>query len=702
MMKTNSVKLLVFVAFGSVLLGAFLALLLSIWLGLSQPIAILIVIAFLLFGVGFVLGPMLRFDLSSAARMAEDVQVIIDANPAHRLSVTDLPEHLRPLAEAVNALAEHYQQTVSAQEGQIEQAADRLQDEKDKLAALIEELTEGIVVCNMQGRILLFNSRASALLSHDIAKTSGDGPVGFVGLGRSIFGVMDRDVLVNAAKSIMYRFEQNGGYQPTQLVIVAANGNMLRVRLIPIVHQQQELDGFILSLDDVNRLSEASRHQYQQIESTVKTVQASLAEIQTTAGQMTQTPAAQLSRLQDAIISQAASLNRQLEQMANQHAASLNLFDWRMDEILGSDLLWAIRQAAEDQLNLTPTTKSPEAPVWLRADSSLLVQLMIHLMQRLKDEFKLAQIDLTLTPNDSVAALELSWSGRQAPLPKIQSWQNETFSTPVTAIPVSPAQVAEVHGGQIQWQADEVSDRACMKLLLPTTSPKPVQVKQVSHGSRPEFYDFDLFHQIDESAELAQRPLAELTFTVFDTETTGLHPAKGDEITSVSGIRIVNKRLLHQETFDQLVDPQRPLPRQSIEITGITPEMVAGQPTIEQVLPQFYYFAEDTVLAAHNAAFDMRCFELKEEQTGVKFTQPVVDTLLLSAVLHPDFNDHSLEAIADRFGLNIIGRHSSLGDSIVTGEVLLKLIPLLAEKGIVTLGQALHEAQKSYLARLKY
>lgn len=701
-MKTNPLTLLTLFGFGGVLLGALLALALVSLLGPGQPIAIIIVIAFLLFGVAFVLGPMLRFNLAASARMAEDVQMITNANPAHRLSVMELPGRLRPLAEAVNGLAEQFQQTAAAQEGQIEQAADRLQAEKDKLAALIGELTEGVVVCNMQGRILLFNSRASALLGHDMANTSSDGPVGFVGLGRSIFGLMDRDVLVNAAKSIKYRFEQSGGYQPTQLVIVAANGNMLRVRLIPIINQQQELNGFILSLDDVNRLGEASRHQYQQIDSIVQTVQASLAEIQTTTGQMTQTPAGELSRLQEAIITQTVNLNRQLEQTANEQAADLNLFDWRTEEILGSDLLWAIRQAAEDQLNLTATTQSPAEPVWLRADSALLVQIMVHLMQRLKDKFNLTQTDLALTPNGSFATLELAWSGRQVPLSQIQPWQNETFSTPVTVIPVSPKQVVEIHGGQVQWQVDEVTDRASLKLLLPTTPPKPTEVRQVSYGSRPEFYDFDLFQQFAESAELAERPLAELSFTVFDTETTGLRPAEGDEITSVSGIRIVNGRLLHQETFDQLVDPQRPLPPKSIEITGITPDMVAGQPTIERVLPAFYAFAEDTVLAAHNAAFDMRCFELKAKQTGVKFTQPVVDTLLLSAVVHPHYNDHSLEAIADRFGLNIIGRHSSLGDSIVTGEVLLKLIPLLAEKGIVTLGQALQEAQKSYLARLKY
>ena len=150
------------------------------------------------------------------------------------------------------------------------------------------------------------------------------------------------------------------------------------------------------------------------------------------------------------------------------------------------------------------------------------------------------------------------------------------------------------------------------------------------------------------------------------------------------------------------MDPRRPIPAHTIPIHGINPEMVKGQPTIGQVLPAFHTFAQDTVLVAHNAAFDMRCLQVKEKATGIVFDHPVLDTLLLSAVLHPNQESHRLEAIAERFNVTVIGRHTALGDSIVTAEVFLKLIPLLAEKGILTLRQAREEAQKTFHARLKY
>ena len=86
----------------------------------------------------------------------------------------------------------------------------------------------------------------------------------------------------------------------------------------------------------------------------------------------------------------------------------------------------------------------------------------------------------------------------------------------------------------------------------------------------------------------------------------------------------------------------------------------------------------------------------------MRFTQPVLDTLLLSAVVHPHQSDHSLEGIAQRLGVNVVGRHTALGDAMVTGEIFLKLLPLLAERGIATLGQALEASRETYYVRLQY
>lgn len=229
----------------------------------------------------------------------------------------------------------------------------------------------------------------------------------------------------------------------------------------------------------------------------------------------------------------------------------------------------------------------------------------------------------------------------------------------------------------------------------------PPAGRTLTRESRPTFYEFDLFHQ-QAPAELGEQPLRRLTCVAFDTETTGLDPAAGDEIVQIGAVRIVNGKLIREEMIDQLIDPRRPIPVASAAIHGITEQMVAGQPTIDQVLPHFRHFVEGAVLVAHNAAFDMRCLQQKEPRTGVKFDNPVLDTLLLSSILHPHQESHSLDEIAARLNLTNIGRHTALGDALVTAEVLLKMIPLLEAKGIVTLNDALKASARSPYATLSY
>jgi DNA polymerase-3 subunit epsilon len=286
----------------------------------------------------------------------------------------------------------------------------------------------------------------------------------------------------------------------------------------------------------------------------------------------------------------------------------------------------------------------------------------------------------------------------------VMSWELDPMKTGTDASSLTVRDVVERHGGAFWFERERARHQAFFRLLVPLADPQDrLEAAHFVRGdSRPEYYDFDLFQTTEQTRSLDDRRLTDLAYTVFDTETTGLDPSQGDEIIQIGAARIVNGKLLHQECFDQLVDPQRPIPAASIPIHGIVPAMVAGQPTIDQVLPAFRAFVQDTVLVAHNAAFDMRFLQLKERQTGVVFDQPVLDTLLLSAVIHPSQDSHRLEAIAERFNVPVIGRHTAMGDAMVTAEIFLKLVPLLAEQGIHTLGQAREAAQKSYYARLKY
>lgn len=214
---------------------------------------------------------------------------------------------------------------------------------------------------------------------------------------------------------------------------------------------------------------------------------------------------------------------------------------------------------------------------------------------------------------------------------------------------------------------------------------------------RPLVYDFDLLDQRRGAAEMdiLDRPLRSLCFSVFDTETTGLLPHK-DDVVQLGAVRVLNGRIIDGEQINQLVDPGRPIPPASTKVHKVTDAMVRGQPDIRAVSKRFHDFSRDAVIVAHNAPFDMAFLHRQAKATGVTWDHPILDTVLLSAVLFGASERHTLDALCERLNVTIpvALRHTALGDARATAEVLVKMLPMLEARGLTTFGQVIEETRR--------
>jgi DNA polymerase-3 subunit epsilon len=636
-----------------------------------------------------------------AIKLAEDIRVIQTVNPAHRAAAAGSGE-MKRLGAAVNSFAETYRSLKQDVEIRIAEANARVEAEKNRLAALMSDLTQGVLVCNSEGRILLYNARAKQLLDEPSGEKGRIGSA-LVGLGRSIFAIMDKNLIVHALDTIKHKLMERASDPSAHLVTARGLGQLVRAKVAPILDRERNIGGFVLTLDDITRSVEVNNRRDALLASLTEGTRASLANIRAAIETMVEYPAMDdehRRRFAAVINDEAERLSTRLTRTLTEHTDTLKT-QWPLEDMLGADLLSAIRRRLESDRGVPVHVEEVDEPIWLSVDSYSVVQAMAHVVERARADLGAGEVVLNLKPEGRYARIGLSWRAAASEV-GVSEWETRLFQP--LGQGWSLAQVLERHGGEAWCMVDRSAGTTTFCMQLPTTMPAKTSSVPVLQEGRPEFYDFDLFNQPGQSPELDDRALSELSYTVFDTETTGLDPSHGDEIIAIGAARIVNGRLLRSETFDQLIDPRRSVPVESIAIHGITPDMLAGQPVIDEVLPAFARFVEDTVLVAHNAAFDMRFLQLKEARTGIRFVQPVLDTLLLSAVAHPgyDASEHKLETMAARLGVDVIGRHTALGDAIVTSELFLKLVPLLAERGIRTLKEAREASRKTLYAKLEY
>lgn len=168
-------------------------------------------------------------------------------------------------------------------------------------------------------------------------------------------------------------------------------------------------------------------------------------------------------------------------------------------------------------------------------------------------------------------------------------------------------------------------------------------------------------------------------FVAFDIETTGLS-ANDDRITEIGAVRFSGGK--PQEHFQTFVDPHRPIPREIVELTGITDRDVLGAPEEDVALARFMEFVGSLPVVAHNAEFDMGFMTACARRHGMSFSPTYIDTLVLSQSLLPDLKRFKLNLVSSRLGLPDFNHHRADDDAFACGRIMVKLTQMLAEKGV--------------------
>lgn len=643
-------------------------------------------IAFLLVAVVAVLWGYLDYAIAQPlATVVRGIQTTIHANPEHRIGIDDFHQ-LDGLPAAVNNLIDQLASARRHTDEAVTQATASIEQQKNRLESILRDLHEGVLVCTLQHRILLYNHRALQLLRIG----------GNLGLDRSLFTFMTRRPIVHALERLNNRGaegrDQSSGEQNVVTFVGSTVDGLhtLEGRISLILDGCGSASGYVLSFEDNTLELAAFALRDRLLREATEGLRAPVANLHAAAEILCGTSelsAGEQEAFKDVVLRESKTLCGRLEHLAGQYREIIT-GHWPMSDLFSASLFHTLAGRLQEQRGIVATIVG--LPHWLHGDSYTLVELLDRLIARICVYAGTESVDLEAVSGERRIYLDVVWRGPVVPAATLHGWLGETLEQTLGGLGLRD--VLERHRTDV-WCLAERDGLARLRMPLPPANRVNPQPEDDNKPPRPEFYDFDLLNRPVEMSDLGPRPLRGITYVVVDCETTGLEPAGGDEIVAIAGVRIVNGRILTGESFERLVNPGRRIPITSTRFHGITDATVRDKPPIQVVLPQFRSFVGDAVLIAHNAAFDLKFLKLKESECGVTFDMPVLDTLLLSAFLHDHTPQHSLEAVAQRFGVPVQGRHSAIGDALVTAGVFLRMIDVLAARGITTLDQALAAAQ---------
>lgn len=185
---------------------------------------------------------------------------------------------------------------------------------------------------------------------------------------------------------------------------------------------------------------------------------------------------------------------------------------------------------------------------------------------------------------------------------------------------------------------------------------------------------------------MINKSFRELTFTVVDTETTGTY--KDDRILEIAAVKILPGYVIDTENvFSELVNPLKKIHYNVYKVHKISSDMVKDKPLMEEIIPSFQTFIENSIIAGHNVSFDLRYIKREFEICGRNFNCPLsVDTLRLSRKFCPELENHKLDSLMNYFNINLnvpdLYRHRALYDVFHTAGILIEFFKIMENQNI--------------------
>jgi DNA polymerase-3 subunit epsilon len=190
-------------------------------------------------------------------------------------------------------------------------------------------------------------------------------------------------------------------------------------------------------------------------------------------------------------------------------------------------------------------------------------------------------------------------------------------------------------------------------------------------------------------------PLSELEVVVFDLETTGFYPEKGDRVLSIGAVKMAGPHIEDNDTFYSLVKSDLPLSEEISTLTNINAEDLRDAPEARDVLIQFFNFTKGHILVAHHSKHEKSFMQkMTWDLLKTRFEHRIIDTSFLIRLLDSSIKSSQLEEVCNTCGIVIKDRHHALGDAHMTAQIWSYYLKIAQNNGYSNLQEVYEQLAK--------
>lgn len=390
-------------------------------------------------------------------------------------------------------------------------------EEKQVLASFISKLPEGIIICDSDGSILLHDSQSESYIMPD----NNDPSIAIPMTGKPVTSLIDKNLIEHALDEINEQLKQHVT-NTVSTFILQKNNRVLQAQIVPVLNHIGRFSGFVLILDNITQQSQAEKRVAALLKILSKNARSPIASIRAAIEAMKEFPHMDENRqcqFIDIIHEESIVLSDILNRVSDEYTSLINV-NRSLKPLFVRDLMKTISRRSQDKLGIVCHIKmgSDTEQISIKADPYTFISAVLFILDRLKTETGLTEFYFSFHIQNQIIFLDIIWKGESISPKLLKQWDSQDIDTQNQISNICLKDVLDQHQSTL-WtysEHEDFDDMPYLRFFIPADeylSSESFEPVSVLPESRIQIRDIELFDHSDQTLELDNRLLTELSYT---------------------------------------------------------------------------------------------------------------------------------------------------------------------------------------------